>query len=171
MSARLEDLRHLKASLAFTGRAGSGSCVQRSVALALDLQGRGVVTFGTLRAATPEEVAAIGPHASREPFIHCWVEVGETVYAPTTLERTGGRLLPMARAAYYELNAVRDVCPVPRAAFVAIARRFRLSAALRHGSARFGDGAITTALLQAAGVRYIVGPEPNKALLPARAAG
>ena len=167
MSARLEDLRHLHAAMAFTGRAGSGSCVQRSVALALDLQGRGIVTFGTLRAASPEEVEQLGPNASRVPFIHCWVEVEGSVLAPTTLERTGGRLLPMPRASYYELNAVRDVCPVPRLAFDAIARRFRLASALKHGSARFGDGAITTALLEAAGVRYVVGPLPNLALLPA----
>jgi len=162
----VDELRYLKAALAFTGRAGSGSCVQRSVALALDLPGRAVVTFGTLRAATPEEAVQIGPSASRVPFIHCWIEVGETLLAPTTLERTDGYLLPMDRAAYYELHAVRDVCPVPRLAFAAITRRFRLAAALKHGSPRFGDGAITTALLEAAGVRYVVGPLPNKALLP-----
>lgn len=162
----VEELRHLYAALDFTGRGGSGSCVQRSVALALDLQGRGVVTFGTLRAATDEEIERIGPNASRVPFIHCWVEVGETLLAPSTLERTDGYLVPMARAAYYELNAVRDVGRVPRAAFETIARRFRVRAALRHGSARFGDGAITSALLDAAGVRYVVGPEPTRALLP-----
>lgn len=164
----VDELRYLKAALAFTGRAGSGSCVQRSVALALDLPGRAVVTFGTLRAATPEEVEQIGPQASRVPFIHCWVEVGDRVLAPTTLERAEGYLLPMARAAYYDTNAVRDPCPVPRADFERIVRRFRLASALKHGSARFGDGAITTALLEAARVRYVVGPLPNKALLPAR---
>lgn len=163
MSAlHVEQCRHLSAALAFSGRNGLGSCVLRSIALALDLR-LAVITFGTIRAATDEEAETI-PNASREPFIHCWIEVGDKVLAPTTIERVGGLLLPMKRTAYYETNGVSDVCPVPRASFDAIARRFRLSSALRHGKQRAGDGEITALLLAAAGVRYVLGE--HRGLLP-----
>ena len=160
----VDSLPHLRASLAYVGRGGLGSCVVRNIALALDLRA-GVVTFGTIRAATDEEAAKIGPRASREPFIHCWIELGGNVLAPTTIERTGGLVLPMRRESYYDINGIRDVRPVPRAAFDAIARRYRLSAALRHGSKRVGHGDIAEALLAAAGVRYVLGPD--RGLLPA----
>jgi hypothetical protein len=42
-----------------------------------------------------------------------------------------------------------------------------LASALKHGSERFGRPEVATALLDAAGVRYVVGPEPNRAMLPA----
>lgn len=159
-------LPHLNAAMAYKGRDGSNSCVQRSVALALDLRGS-VVTFGTLRAATPEQIEAgeVPANASRVPFIHCWVERGDTLYAPTTVERTGGCLVPMKREAYYELNGARDVRRVPLHDFRRIARRFGLSAALKHKSQRFGDGKVTEALLDAAGVRYVL--SENRSLLPA----
>jgi hypothetical protein len=159
----VSQLPHLSAALAFRGRGGSGSCTLRSYALALDLR-LAVITFGTFRAATDDEAAQIGPRASREPFIHCWVEVGDKVLAPTTIERTGGVLVPMGRESYYDVNGARDIRPVPRDAFEAIARRYRLSAALRHGSARAGSGDIAGALLEAAGVRYRLGE--HRALLP-----
>jgi hypothetical protein len=163
----VEHLRHLSAALAYTGRGGLASCVVRSVALALDLK-RAVVTFGTLRAASEEEALAIGANASRVPFIHAWVELearGGIVLAPTTVERTGGVLVPFARASYYGINGARDIRPVPPREFDRIARRFRLSSALRHGSERLGSGEVAGALLAAAGVRYVLGE--HRALLPA----
>lgn len=162
----VDDLRHLSAALAFKGRSGLGSCVQRSVALALDLP-QAVVVFGTLRAASDEEIErGEAPHnASRVPFIHCWLELGPAVLAPTTIERAGGLVVPMSRESYYELNDVRDARPVPRDAFDRIARRHRLSAALKHLSQRFGNHSVTEELLNAAGVKYVLGPD--RALLPA----
>jgi hypothetical protein len=159
----VSELRHLNAATAYRGRGTSNACVQWSLALALDVR-HALMTFGTLRAATPEEAAVIGPAASRVPFIHCWVEVGDTVYAPTTIERTGGMLVPMSRHAYYDVNKIRDVCHVPRIAFDDIVRRYRVRAALKHLSPRFGNGDITGELLAAAGVRYTLGA--NRALLP-----
>jgi hypothetical protein len=162
MSLHVADCRHLSAALAFKGRNGMGSCVLRSVALALDLP-RAVITFGTIRAANEAEIATI-PNASLVPFIHCWLEVDDVVIAPTTLERTAGVLVAMDRKSYYETNGVYSVRPVPRAAFDAIARRFRLSAAFRHGSGRAGKGNVAEALLAAANVRYVLGE--HRALLP-----
>lgn len=155
-------LPHLSAALRFKGRNGSGSCVQRSVALCLDLRGA-LLTFGTLRAANEEEAAVIA-NASREPFIHCWVEVDDTVFAPTTLEQTDFVLRPMRRSSYYELNGVRNVRYVPRQHFNALAKRYRLSSALRHDSQRFGSPEVTDAFLRAAGVRYRL--SENRSLLP-----
>jgi len=159
------DLRYLSAATAYKGRGTTNSCVQWSVALALDLRSA-VVTFGTFRAATDEEAEVI-ENASRIPFIHCWVEVGvNTVLAPTTIKRTGGVLVPMSRESYYEVNAARDIGHVPRKVFDGIVHRHRLVAALRHGSPRFGSGKVTEELLAAAGIRYRVSGE-HRSLLPA----
>jgi hypothetical protein len=162
MNLHVDQCRHLSAALAYSGRGGLGSCVLRSVALALDLRSA-VLTFGTMRAATDEEATYIA-NASRVPFIHCWLELDGRVIAPTTIERTAGVLVPMSRESYYDLNGVSDVRPVPRDKFDAIARRFRLSAAFRHTSPRAGNGEITEALLAAAKVRYVLGE--HRALLP-----
>jgi hypothetical protein len=157
-------LRYLSAATKYSGREGNNLCVQWSVALALDVRA-GLVTFGTLRAATEEEAKTIA-YASREPFIHCWVEVGDTVLAPTTIKRTGGLLVPMRRDSYYELNAAKDVRHVPRKVFEDIAHRHRVASALRHLSPRFGSGKITEDLLAAAGVRYRISDCGKRSLLP-----
>ena len=73
MSLHVDQCRHLSAALAYSGRNGLGSCVLRSVALALDLPAA-VLTFGTVRAANEAEIATI-PNASLVPFIHCWLEL------------------------------------------------------------------------------------------------
>jgi hypothetical protein len=159
----VSELRYLSAATAYTGRGGNNLCVQWSVALALDVR-QGILTFGTLRAATDEEAEVI-ENASREPFIHCWVEVGETVLAPTTAKRTGGVLVPFRKDSYYEMNRARDVKHVPRRVFDDIVRKHGVYAALRHNLPRFGSGKITEDLLAAAGVRYRVSGE-NRSLLP-----
>jgi len=159
----VSELRYLSIATAYKGRGGSNSCVQWSVALALDVR-HAILTFGTLRAANDAEAEVI-QNASRVPFIHCWVEVhGNTVLAPTTIKRTGGVLVPMQRDHYYELNEVRDVGRVPRDVFDDIAHRHRLAAALRHGSPRFGSGKVAGEFLEAAGIRYRV--SENRSLLP-----
>jgi hypothetical protein len=157
----VRELRYLHAAMHYKGTANN-ACVQWSMGLALDMK-RAVVTFGTLRAATPDEVASI-PGASLVPFIHCWVEVGEIVYAPTTLERSGGVLVPFDRADYYDRNGVSDVRHVLREAFDDIAHRYRLTSALKHLSPRFGSSAVAGELLRAAGVQYVL--DEHRALLP-----
>jgi len=159
----VDQLRHLSAALVYVGRAGQGSCVQRSMALALDLP-KLVMTFGVLAGVRDEEIREVEESSSREPFIHAWCEAHGMVIAPTLIERTGGLLVPMTRESYYRVNGVSDVWPVPRAAFNAIARRHGLSSALRHGSNRFGSIPVSEAMLAAAGVRYRLGE--NRALLP-----
>jgi len=161
----VSELRYLSAATAYSGRGTNNLCVQWSVALALDVK-IGHVTFGTLRAANDAEAEVI-ENASREPFIHCWVEVGEaTVLAPTTIKRTGGVLVPMLRSSYYEINAAKDVKRVARADFERIVRKHGVVSALRHLSPRFGSGKIVEDLLNAAGVRWRIAGE-NRSLLPA----
>lgn len=158
----LGELRYLPAAMALLQeREGMRNCVQRSVALALDLPHAAIV-FGTLPAATPEQLAA-RPDSSREPFIHCWCEIGGYVLAPTTIEQLG-ELRPIPRAVYYHLNGVSDPRPVPREEFARIAREWGLRSALKHHPARFGNGKVAEALLAAARVRYRLGA--GNALLP-----
>lgn len=156
-------LKHLHGSMQFSARNGKGNCFQRSAALALDLSGSEIV-FGTLRAANLKEVFEI-PGASLEPFIHAWVEWRGFVYAPTTVERANGMLVPFEQQDYYQRNGATNIRRLPRAEFERIARRFRLSAAFRHAKQRAGDGEITTAMLDAAGVRWKL--SENRSVMPA----
>jgi hypothetical protein len=144
------EFRHLEPSLLLVGP--RAMCIHRSAALVLDLPHSDLV-FGTLRAATPEEQQMIGPEASTTPFIHCWVELGEDIlFAPTTIERCNGSLLPMRRQHYYEMNGVRDVRRLSRKDVLRISGEIGLSAHLRKGvPAKKSVGAT---LLDAAGVRW-----------------
>lgn len=161
---RLHELAYLSLAMAYSNRrTGEPPCIQRSVAVVLDLPDC-VMTFGTLRGATDEEVEQLGPNSSRVPFIHAWVERGSVVYAPTTIERAHGVLVAFDRTDYHLRNGVKDVRPVPPAAFEEIAERFGLREALRRQKPRFGKADIGDALLAAAGVEYQL--SENGALLP-----
>ena len=142
---------YLAASLRLKSATG-GTCFHRSAALMLDLRGATLV-FGVLRAATPEEQAKT-PGASPVPFIHAWVEYRNMLLAPTTLERTGMELKAMPLADYYRVNAITTTWRLDHAAFMQVAKRWNLASALKHNSARAGDGRMVDALLAAAGVRY-----------------
>lgn len=157
-------LTHLAASLRFKSRTGAtGTCVQRAAALMLDLR-NAMLMFGVLRAATAEELAK-NPDASPVPFIHAWVEWHGDVYAPSTMEKFKGELVPIPRDAYYSANQIRQTWSLEAKPFGVIAKRYGLSAAFRHGKDRAGDGEITDALLKAAGVKYRL--SERRTLLPA----
>jgi hypothetical protein len=150
----MNNLTHLSAAMSLSGTVpGTGTCFHRSAALMLDLPADAVMVFGVLRAATPEEIEKM-PNASPVPFIHSWVEFRGMLLAPTTMERTGGELRPMPLEDYYTVNAITRTWRLTSTPFQQVARRFKLSAAFKHGSARAGKGEIIDALLQAAGVRY-----------------
>lgn len=157
-------LTHLSGAMNFEGRgAGGQACAHWAAALVLDLRGA-ELAFGTFEPLPPEQrTGAAGE--STVPFIHAWVEWRGWVYAPTLIRALGGRLVPIEREAYYRANGARDVRVLPRARFDAIARRWGLSAAFRHRSARAGNGDLLAELLAAAGVRYTT--SADRTLLPA----
>jgi hypothetical protein len=157
-------LTHLASALTFKSRTGNtGTCVQRAAALMLDLR-NATLMFGVVRAATPEELEK-NPDASPVPFIHAWVEWRGDVYSPSSIEKFKGELLPLPKDVYYRANAVSRTWPLEPKAFQAVAKRFGLSAAFRHGKDRAGDGAVTDALLKAAGVKWKL--SERRTLLPA----
>lgn len=147
-------LPHLDRALRFTPSepgTGSGSCFHRAVALLLDTPA-GVLAIGTVRAATAEERARI-PNASREPFLHAWVEVGGFVYAPTLIERLG-TLLPIERGTYYEANGVSNVHYLRRALVKRLAAEHGWSRHfLRNRPPRLATP-LGSVLLAAAGIAY-----------------
>ena len=104
MTLHGEQCRHLYAALAFPGRGGLGSCTLRSAALALDYTRRLDYVRHAAR-IDPDEMSAIGPNASRVPFIHCWLEHRDDLLAPTTIERRRRFVVPMTRAAITKLMA------------------------------------------------------------------
>lgn len=160
----LSELRYLSGAMTFVGKSpGGGACVQRAAALTLDLR-EALLTFGTFvhPITSPEDAAQPGRHDS--PFIHAWVEWQGAVYAPTLMERHGTVLRPIEPADYYRVNNATNIRRTPREAFDKVARRYRLAAAFKHGSARAGSGEITEALLAAAGVRWTL--TPDRALIP-----
>jgi hypothetical protein len=143
-------------------RADFGTCFVRSAALVLDLPGATLV-FGVVKAATPEEIAAFG-EGSLEPFIHAWVEYKGEVFAPTLLERLGA-VRGFSTKDYYEANGVKRTWRLDHPGFQAIAKRYKLAAAFKHGSDRPGKGEVTEAFLRAAGVKFRISEE--RAVLPA----
>jgi hypothetical protein len=136
---------HLEGSLRLIGHkgpGGGGMCFHRSIGLVLDVpQARLMV--GTFRAATPEECAA-NPLFSPVPFIHCWTMIGNKIYAPTTYEGHGHRLVPMDPEAYYERNGARDIVGMNRATVLRLSKKYGLAQHLVYftplkGQARFAD--------------------------------
>jgi hypothetical protein len=97
-----------------------GACFHRGVALTLDMP-LAKLCIGTLREATDEEQRTI-KGASTEPFIHCWVEVRETVYAPTTIE-AAGELVAWPKDEYYSKNGVRDVTRASRRTILQLSKK------------------------------------------------
>lgn len=75
------DLRHPRGAVThLMGSSCGGTCFFRSAALVLDVPGT-ELWFGVLAGASAEELVA-NPLASPTPFIHSWVQYGETVYSP-----------------------------------------------------------------------------------------
>lgn len=157
-------LKHLNSALNYEARVhNTATCIQRSTALAMDLNGSHMV-FGTFRPGDAEERAK-SPEVSTVPFIHAWVEWRGWVYAPTTLEKTRMALVPFNPVDYYRANGARDIRRVPRELFKAIVRKYELSSAFRHNRDRAGSGEVSEALLRAAGVKYRISDQ--RTILPA----
>ena len=158
----LDTLPHLKAAMVYQTANGSNTCVQRAAALMLDLTGATLV-FGLMRPATAEERERIGEKASPVPFIHAWVEYRGELLAPTLIETFGDlRALPVE--VYYGANGIKTTWRLEHKAFMQIARRYKLSSAFKHQSARAGDGMVADALLRSAGVKYVL--SDRRTILP-----
>jgi hypothetical protein len=107
-----------------------GQCFHRGVALTLDMP-LATLCIGTLREATPEEQETI-KGASTEPFIHCWIEVREIVYAPTTIE-AAGELVAWPKDEYYSRNGVSDVTRASRAKILRLSKEHNWSSHMLRG--------------------------------------
>jgi hypothetical protein len=110
------------------------------------------LAVGTFRGATPEELEQY-PNYSPVPFIHCWVEIGNSVYAPTTVE-TLGRLTPFNRAEYYNLNKAKDVRYMSRATLLRLSREHGLAQHLLDFSPLKGSSKFASVILDELGVSY-----------------
>lgn len=110
---------------------GKGLCFHRSMALLMDFK-EGELVVGTTRAATKEELRTM-PNASKVPFIHCWVEIGDAVFAPTTVERTGGKLVSFRRESYYEMNGSKVLGRLGYEDLMEVAQNTGLVGHLRYG--------------------------------------
>lgn len=151
-SRRGFNLKHLKGAVThLVGSHGGGTCFFRSAAMVLDVPGTDL-WFGVLAGATEEELAA-NPAASPTPFIHSWVQYGETVYSPTQIEREG-ELIPWQRAVYYKTNGVRDAHMMARPALLKLSGEIGLSAHLRLGRPLKTDASFVFTVLDRAGLPY-----------------
>jgi hypothetical protein len=135
---------------------GRGNCFHLSAALLLDLP-HGDLCIGTLRGATPEEAEHI-PNASPVPFIHCWVEQGARLFAPTTIKAAGGVLYAYPRDHYYERNGIApaSVHRLNRAGIKRLARTHGWSKAVPFGNGLMLAEPLGTTLLAAMGVAHEV---------------
>lgn len=147
-------LLHLSACISQLKTAsGTGACFFRSAALLLDFGGSAELVMGTFNAATPAEKKST-PNASTSDFIHCWVEYDDYVYAPTTFEANGNRLIPIITSLYYETNGARDMHRLRLADVRAAFGGRGLSAYLKHGRPMTAGPGLPSVLLEAAGVKY-----------------
>lgn len=137
---------HLHGALSMTGAPGTGMCIHRAAGLVLDMPGSELV-FGTLDPPPVE-----GGEMVVEPFIHAWVEVGDQVYAPTTMEANGNILRPYERDFYYRINGVSNVKRLTRRQLLGISGQIGLSAHLRHHKP--AKASVGGTLLEAAGVAW-----------------
>lgn len=143
---------HLHGAMKLTHTGNQGLCIHRSAGFVLDTPGS-ELCFGVFRAATPEERNQ-DRNASLEPFIHCWAEFRGEVYAPTTIERMGGKLVPYNRAAYYEVNGATSIKRLARPDLLRISREIGLSAHLRLGRPTRGGASVGATLLDAVKMSY-----------------
>lgn len=155
---------HLVGAMAYEATNGvSGLCFHRASAFVLDTLGS-QMCFGTLR-APDERQRRDEPRASLVPFIHAWVEVGETLYSPTTIEAMGG-LYQMTPRDYYERNGVADIRRLPRREVLRISGEIGLSAHFRRKAPLKSNMPLGMVLLDAAGVDYTVNAQGS--VLPAQ---
>jgi len=167
MGSRRSNLRHLDGALAnLVGSTGKGMCFFRSAALVLDVPGT-ELAIGVLAGATAEELAAT-PDASVSPFIHAWVERGDTVISPTQIEREGG-LTPWRKDFYYETNGVTEAYTVSRPALLKLSGDIGLSAHLRLNRALKREVSLAFLLLDLVGLAYAVADDGG--LVPPEYAG
>ena len=142
----LPPLKLLGAAMRLEGR--QRLCIHRSAAFVLDVPGA-VLVFGTLK---PDDVPQ--PGHSTVPFIHSWAEYRGNVYAPTTIERMDGHLVPVPRDTYYAINGAHDIHSLTRAALLRLDKRYGLKRALRQNVLCRGGASFGGTLLDAAGVAW-----------------
>ena len=151
-------LKLLSATMGLRGR--FGLCFHRAAAFVLDVPGA-VLVMGTFR-----ESDTGAPGESPVPFIHAWAEYRGLAYAPTTIERTGGKLVAMNRDGYYAVNEARDIYKLTRAQLIRLDRKHEIKRALRRtGRLKPAGAGFATTLLDAAGVPYKCCPDGG--ILPA----
>lgn len=129
----------------------SGLCFHRSAALLMDLSW-GHLCVGTLEG--DPVAAAQDPLNSPTPFIHGWVEQGDTLFAPTTIDQMQG-LAAFPREHYYARNGVRDVRSINRNALKKLALQHGWNKRDRFGEGR-GETSLGRVLLDHMGVPYAV---------------
>jgi len=113
-----------------------GLCIHRSAAFVFDVPGANLV-FGTFE---PRPAIEREPGDSAVPFIHAWAEYRGCVYAPTTIERTGGALIAQNRAGYYAVNRAHDFRILTRPQLLRLDRQFGLRRVLRLADASCRGG-------------------------------
>lgn len=150
----MKRLPHLLGAMRLRNEHNQGLCIHRSAGFVLDTPGSNLF-FGVFRAASPEE-REDDPHASPEPFIHCWAEYQGAVYAPTTIERMGGKLVPYDRVEYYAVNGITNIHSISRPKLLRISAEIGLSAHLRLGRPTRNQVSVGGTLLDAAGMPYRV---------------
>jgi hypothetical protein len=131
-----------------------GMCFHRTVGLVLDVP-RAQLCVGVFRAATAEELAD-NPHFSHTPFIHCWAEISNKIYAPTTIEATGGRLVGFNKDEYYERNGAKNIVRMSRARLLQLSKAYGLARYLLYSEPLVGDAKFSGVILDELGVDYVV---------------
>jgi hypothetical protein len=142
---------------------GKGLCFHRTVGFVLDVP-PAKLYVGIFRGGTPEEIAA-NPAVSAIPFIHCWAQINEFVYAPTTIEAQGGRLRPFAQAEYYERNGTKVLGIMGRHELKQLSKEYGLAQHLLYHTPVRGDAAFSDIILNKLEVSYTL--TDQKGVIPA----
>lgn len=161
LGPKLPPLKTLEAALTLQGP--RGMCLHRAAALVFDVPGSNLI-FATF---DPDPSLSTGdPLESAVPFIHAWVEFKGFVFAPSSLDRTGGVLIAQDRAGYYAINRASDFRMLTRPALLRLDRQLGLKRHLTKAVRLKGDVSFGGALLDAANVPWSICPTQG-GLIPA----
>lgn len=130
---------------------GLGQCFHRSVALVMD-RPDSLLAIGTIAPASAE-IRATTPNAATEPFLHAWVEIGEKIASPASIEMLGG-LYAFPRLEYYSSNGITDIHRIKRAHVMRFARDGHLAAFYKHGRPHHLGEKLGIALLRRFGIPF-----------------
>lgn len=118
-----------------------GMCFHKTCGFVMDVA-QAKLCVGTFRAATPDELEyglTLGYDLSKEPFIHCWPEVGGVAFLLSAANFQDRRISRVLQQQYYEQNGATNVVRMSRKRLLDLSTRYGLKNHLMYGIPLVGN--------------------------------